>query len=56
MSKVGTVLDWDAIQDAMYEGLTLAKAEFITEVYNKVCFDDVKYIGDDKWEVIKSDD
>jgi len=56
MAKVGTVLDWDTMQDAMYEGLTNAKAEFITEVYNNVCPDDVKYIGNDRWEVIRSDD
>jgi len=54
--KVGTKIDLDDMLDHIYEALDGITTEYITEVYNNVCFDKVKHIGDDTWEVIENQD
>jgi hypothetical protein len=45
------LLDIDDVIEHIHEGLMNANTEYITEIYNNICFDKIEYVGDSVWKV-----
>ena len=55
LEKEETVFEYAEVLNSISDCLANADGEFVADIYNKVCSDQIEYKGDSIWKVVKND-